>query len=219
MTQQNSQETVPTPAAANQGVQQQYILTPEAQTAPIVVSIERELSGAQWVARFPTSRQTSDLISPFRENVDRFIAALSAAGADVDIAATFRPPERAFLMHYCARIAAGLIAPQDVPEMDGVDIEWVHRNAQGQIDLPRSKEAARAMKTGYQIVHPPALVSRHSQGRAIDMAIIGVIGKDVVNGQGQSIAVSSNFVLYQLGASYNVRKLVADAPHWSDDGH
>ncbi|MDH0288550.1 hypothetical protein N7414_05440 [Pseudomonas sp. GD04087] len=218
MTQQNTPAVAQTPANANSGVQQ-YQLTPVADTAPVVVNVEKELSGAQWVERFPTSRQTVDLISPFRENVDRFIAALSSAGVGVDISATLRPPERAYLMHYCTRIAAGAIAPQDVPEMEGVDIEWVHRDAQGQIDLARSKQAARAMKSAYQIVHPPALVSRHSQGRAIDMTLSNVMNRNVVNGQGVEILISSSAILYQVGSSYGVRKLVSDAPHWSDDGH
>jgi len=219
MTQQNSQEPAQTPAVADANPQQQYVLTPVADTAPVVVDVGKELSGVQWVARFPTSIQTGDLVSPFREGVEGFIAALSEAGVGVDVSATLRPPERAFLMHYCTRIAAGSIAPQDVPEREGVDIEWVHRNAQGQVDLPASRQAARDMKSAYQIVHPPALVSRHSQGRAIDMTLTNVIGKSMNNSQGQSVSISSLEVLYQVGASYGVRKLVSDAPHWSDDGH
>ncbi|MNZ10617.1 hypothetical protein D3C78_274650 [compost metagenome] len=218
MSQQTSPATAQTPVNAN-STAQQYQLTPVTDASPVVVNVEKELSGAQWVERFPTSRQTVDLISPFRENVDRFIAALSSAGVGVDISATLRPPERAYLMHYCTRIAAGTIAPQDVPEMECVDIEWIHRDAQGQIDLARSKQAARAMKSAYQIVHPPALVSRHSQGRAIDMTLSNVMNRHVVNGQGVETLISSSAILYQVGSSYGVRKLVSDAPHWSDDGH
>lgn len=178
-----------------------------------------ELSGAQWVERFPTSKQTSDLITPFRTNVENFISALEASGATVDIAATLRPPERAFLMHYCARIASGQLDPQNVPANEKINIDWVHRYQNGQVDLERSIRAARAMKNGYQIVYPPALTSRHSQGRAIDMRVDNFMNKLVKNAQGVDTLITSSIVLYQIGQSYNVRKLVSDPPHWSDDGH
>lgn len=216
MSQQNPPPSAQTPANTNL---QQYTLTPVADTAPAVVAVQSELSGAQWVSRFPTSTQTSDLRSPFRENTERFIYALTTAGVDVDISATLRPPERAFLMHHCAKIADGLEHPSNVPTLDGVNIEWVHRDANGQIDLARSRQAARAMKNGYQIVYPPALISRHSQGRAIDMTISNHINKTVRNALNQDITITSQSVLHQIGATYSVKKLVSDPPHWSDDGH
>lgn len=216
MTQQNPQLSAQTAANTNS---QQYTLTPVSDSTPVVIELPNELSGPEWIHRFPTSTQTSELHSPFRENTESFISALEAAGATVHISATFRPPERAFLMHPCAKIADGLEHPANVPTFAGVNIEWIHRDTHGQIDLPRSRQAARAMKNGYGIVYPPALASRHTEGRAIDMTISNHINRTVRNGLGQDITITSSGTLYLIGATYNVRKLLSDPPHWSDDGH
>ena len=68
----------------------------------------REPSGPAWVARFPGSASPDDCIEPFRSSLKAFLAALAAAGAQVDIAATFRPSERAYLMHWSWKIAKNL---------------------------------------------------------------------------------------------------------------
>lgn len=177
-----------------------------------------EPSGSQWVARYPTSTSTSDLASPFREHVDNFIAALQAAGASVSIGATLRPPERVYLMHYSYAIANGA-DPSNAPTMEGVAIDWVHRDSSGNTDLPASQSAAQDMVNGYSIAYPPALSSRHSEGRAIDMTITNFMGKTFVNGTGANSTVASQGDLETLGSSYGVTKLHSDPPHWSDDGH
>ena len=71
----------------------------------------KELSGKQWVSRFPGSADTADLVDPFRAGVDGFIAALKEAKAKVSIGATFRPRERMYLMHWCWQISKGTVAP------------------------------------------------------------------------------------------------------------
>jgi D-alanyl-D-alanine dipeptidase len=192
----------------------QAVLTPTTDTTPAVVSIEaRELSGAQWVERFPTSRDIEDLIEPFRANVQTFFAAIAAAGGSTSVSATYRPAERAYLMHYCTRIANGAVAASAVPAMAGVGIEWVHpTNA-------ASVSAAQAMKNAYGIVHPPALVSNHTARTAIDVTIRDMIGKTIVNASGASVRINTLSDLHPVGASYGVIKLVTDAPHWSADGH
>lgn len=100
-----------------------------------------ELSGVQFVGRFLGSQDTADLVQPFRGNVERFLAALRAAGAAVHIQTTFRPAKRAYLMHFAFDIFKGRIKadqvppfdPNDVPADDPnkgpLDIDWVHRNA------------------------------------------------------------------------------------------
>jgi hypothetical protein len=93
------------------------------------------------------------------------LQALADAGANVTIAATFRPPERAYLMHFAWEIAHGNISPRDVPAMAGVAIEWVHSNAAA------SRAAAQEMVDGYGMAFIAALRSRHTEGRAIDMSI------------------------------------------------
>ena len=72
-------------------------LTPTTDQTPAVAETSNELSGVQWVARFPGSVSTSDLTSTFGSATDNFIAALRQAGAAVIISATLRPVERAYL--------------------------------------------------------------------------------------------------------------------------
>lgn len=192
----------------------QAALTPTANQTPAVVSVSsKELSGAQWVARFPTSASVDDLTPDFRANVNRFIAAIQTAGGSVRISATYRPKERAYLMHYSAAISKGTIAAENVPAMDGVNIEWVHSTP------AESISAATSMATGYGIVFPPALISRHSDKTAIDMTITGMSGKSIVDAAGTTIAITNLSDLNPVGATYGVNKLVSDPPHWSADGH
>ncbi|HEX8475140.1 MAG TPA: hypothetical protein VF666_14010 [Pyrinomonadaceae bacterium] len=178
-----------------------------------------ELSGAHWVARFPGSRSIFDTKPPFLDKVSKFHAALLAAGAAVRISATFRPPERAHLMHFSLKISKGQIDPRSVPAMAGVNIQWWHG------DLARSKSAAAAMVSGYGIAFPPALRSRHTEGLAIDMTITWSGTLNIKDATGAVKAVGSprngkdNTTLHRVGATYGVIKLVTDAPHWSNDGH
>jgi hypothetical protein len=183
------------------------------------------LSGPAWVPLFPASSRTNDLTEPFRGNVNRFLAALRAAGARIDIAETLRPPARVYLMHYSFRIAREGLDAGTVPAQDGVDIEWVHRDPQGTPDVPASKAAAEQMVQGYEIVFRPSLTSHHCQGTAIDMTISWQGDLRIANAQGAQILINSgarnggNAQLQQVGAGYGVRKLASDPPHWSIDGH
>jgi D-alanyl-D-alanine dipeptidase len=68
-------------------------------------------------------------------------------------------------------------------------------------------------------VFRPALSSNHTQGRAIDMTITNYVGRTVSDATGQRIVLRSAQDLHGVGASYGVRKLASDPPHWSDDGH
>lgn len=192
-------------------------LTPVSDQTPAPVSVPaRELSGRAWVGRFPSSADVEDLVEPFRGNVKRFLAALAAAGIAVDIAATYRPRERAYLMHYSYKIAHKLVAPEDVEHIPSVPIEWVHPSE------AESIRAAAEMVRAYGIEFPPALESNHSRRRAIDMRLHGVLGKTVARADGEFVKIKKHTAndsdLYAVGASYNVHKLVSDKPHWSDDG-
>ncbi|MBF7997621.1 hypothetical protein [Rahnella laticis] len=172
-----------------------------------------ELSGRQWVSRFPTSQNVNDLTDPFRTSIQNFINAIQSAGGSISIAATYRPEERAYLMHYCWKIGHEGMNPSQVPAKEGVNIDWTHRgNQQAAI------AAAREMASAYQIVYAPAITSRHTQRRAIDMTITGVRGKTILKSGGQEIRVGNNADLHAVGASYGVHKLISDPPHWSDDG-
>jgi len=184
-------------------------------------------SGPAWCAQFPTSASLDDLTPAFRDSVTAFIAALRAAGAKVAISATYRPPERAYLMHWCSMIAGYTKNGQQVivpataaTPMPSVDIDWTHGG-----DANAAKAAAAAMVKAYNIAFPAVLVSRHTQRRAIDMTITGsgTINAKDVSGAVHAIALtadnSKNAGLIALGKSYKVIKLLSDAPHWSDDGH
>ncbi|MBI5256155.1 MAG: hypothetical protein HY855_06625 [Burkholderiales bacterium] len=178
-----------------------------------------QLSGPIWIARFPTSTDVSDLSPTFALSVAEFLQALRAAGAGVSIAATLRPPERAYLMHHAWRIGREQADAATVPAMAGVDIDWVHRDRQGRPNATASRAAALGMVGQYGIVFRPALTSRHTEGRAIDMTISNFLGRTVRDAEGDEVRLRTAADLHSVGASYGVHKLASDPPHWSDDGH
>lgn len=206
-------------------------LTPISTQAPAVVDIpSTELSGPQWVNRFPGSRLTSDLEVPFRDYTDAFIGALRAAGASVNIGATFRPPERAYLMHWAWRIVHGSADAEAIPAMTGIDIRWDHTDSKGKFSKTLSIAAATEMVNGYNIQNlgvAPALLTRHSLRRAIDMSIkwhgtisiIDAVG--IVTEIPTQPRTGMNAILIVVGESYGVIKYNrkgTDHPHWSDTG-
>jgi hypothetical protein len=179
-----------------------------------------EPAGAQWCARFPASRSLDDLVPDFGDKVRAFLSQLSHAGASVSIADTWRPPQRAYLMHWCCMIGGSGQDPHAVPPLAGVGIDWSCGNS-----VPAARNAARAMMAGYQIQFPAALESRHTQRRAIDMTIGWNGTLTIRDFDGVSHAITSgprngsNPDLIRVGASFGVIKLASDPPHWSDDGH
>ncbi len=189
------------------------------------VRTDCEPSGLQWIARFPSSNATADLIPSFRSGADRFIAALKAAGANVLLSETYRPRERAYLMHTAYRIARENLDPRSADVMDGVNICWLQKDARGNPDVAASKATAELMVLAYQIVYPPALNSRHSERRAIDMTILWQSDLKIADANGKLITITTtlrngdNPELHKVGATYGLIKLVNDPPHWSDDGH
>ena len=183
------------------------------------------LSGADWCSKFPNSTSVEDLKEPFRTAAKNFLAALNKAGATVTISATYRPPERAYLMHYSFLIGKNGLDPSTVPAMTGVDINWVHTDAKGNKDIKASRQAANDMVAGYDIVYTPVLTSRHTEGKAIDMDISWGADLTIDGSDGKSTTIKSqprtgaNTDLQSVGAGYGVHKLATDPPHWSSDGH
>jgi hypothetical protein len=178
------------------------------------------LSGSHWVDNFPTSKLISDLASPFRQKVEAFQKSLIDAGCQVIVSATHRPKERAYLMHYAATIDRKEIAPNYVPMMAGVDIEWVHYTNAG------SLQGAQDMVEAYGIGgNPVALNSRHTQRLAIDWNVTWNGKINVKDAKGQIVTLSDppnaalNQALWTIGSSYGVYKLSNDPPHWSVDGY
>lgn len=180
------------------------------------------LSGATWwhtnQARFPNSSRIEDLEPVFRAKFQEFLAALRAAGAITTIFASRRNKQRAYLMHYCFKIANGSTSPADVPTEPGMNIIWDHG------DLAKSRQAAKEMVQLFGIVFQPSLESLHITGQAVDIDISwsGLLSIRAKGGQTFRIDAprnGSNTLLHTVGASYGVIKLLSDPPHWSVNGH
>lgn len=186
-------------------------------------------SGTYWVtwanAHAQNSTSVDDLVEPFKANASAFIKALEDAGATVSIHTTLRSPKRAYLFHWCWLIGLGKAKPSAATPMAGVDIEWDHG------DEAKSQKGAKEMIAGFGLAVPPhsknapSLTSNHTPGKAIDMDIswTGAIKIKKKDGTEVSVAfmedVNQNTDLHAVGASYGVKKLKTDAPHWSHDGH
>lgn len=182
-----------------------------------------EPSGTVWVTRFPTSQSTDDLLPPFRDKVNRFIASLQDARASVKISETYRSHERAYLMHYAYVIARENFSPEKVPTLEGVNICWLHRDAAGKPDPAASKRVAEQMVIAYNIAYKPTTDSLHTERRAIDMTITWQGDLKILDANGRLVVIKSeprngnNKELHKVGETYGVSKLVSDPPHWFDD--
>lgn len=196
-------------------------------TTPTVVAVEvpRELSGTQWCARFPGSRDIASLRPSFQVPVNDFISAIESAGGMVHPNATYRPKEHAYLMEWCWMISRGKIEPEKVPHKAGVLIEWVHATKE------KSIAAAKAMSTAYDMdglrTKPAGETSLHCIGEAIDMGISWRGSLTIQNKDGTEVSITSaprdgmNPDLATVGASYGVIKFYGgntDRPHWSTTG-
>jgi len=185
---------------------------------------DKELSGAQWEQRFKGSASTKDLTATFRKAVEAFIDAMTSAGIAVRISNTFRPIPRSYLMHWCWEIAAKNVKAEDVPAMNGVNINWVHPTAEASIAA--ANKMVKAFEMG-NLKTSPALQSLHNVGRAIDMSISWTDTVTVKDADGKLIKLKTtprtgmNRQLKTVGASYGVKKFIGghkDKPHWSDNG-
>lgn len=199
-------------------------LTPHTDPTPAVVELERELSGAQWCARFPGDNRLDALDPVFRPKVLAFLAALDSAGASKSIGAVFRPKNRAYLMHWSYMLYTGRVKAKDIPHVNGVPIEWVHPTD------AESVKAAGDMCKAYDIHYlgtPPALQSQHEVRLAIDLSIrwtgtLSIAGQDGVIVDITSLPrTGMNPDLADVGATYGVIKYNrtgTDKPHWSSTG-
>jgi hypothetical protein len=186
-------------------------------------------SGVYWVTWANSNAKDSDsiddLVDPFKTNAKAFIKALQDAGATVSVTNTLRSAKRAYLFHWCWLIGLGKAKASEATAMTGVDIEWDH----GKDD--DSKKGAKEMIDHFGLAVPPnstnapALDSVHISGKAVDMDITwsGTIKIKKKDGSEQSVTfmdnVNKNSKLHDVGATYGVKKLTTDAPHWSINGH
>ena len=188
----------------------------------------KQPSGKYWVtwadANAKNSNQLDDLEPGFRKKVEAFIQALRDAGATVEINATRRSEKRAYLFHWCWLIGLRKARPAAAPAKPGVPILWNHGS------LQKSIEGAKEMIAGFELAVPPrstvapSLASNHIYGKAIDMDISWSGTLSVEKQDGATIEVpylsnpNKNVKLQQVGASYGVKKLASDRPHWSYNG-
>ena len=180
------------------------------------------LSGAAWwhanQARYPNSNKLADLAPSFRAKLTPFLDALRTAGATVSITAGNRDATRAYLMHFCWQISKGAVRASAVPPRAGCDIRWDHGSDS------QSKRGAREMRDLFGIVFKPSLTSNHIGGEAVDMTIgwTGTLRVKDANGVVHALGAprngGDNRGLHAVGASYGVKKLVGDRPHWSATG-
>lgn len=197
----------------------------EANNHPIVAlsSPELELSGVAWCDKFPTSSSLEDLVEPFRTNAKNFITAMRAAKVSVVISATFRPSKRSYLMHWAAEISRDKVKADKVPRYPGVNVDWVHRGADGKMDDAESKKAAKAMANKYGLGNNPVGLpdkSHHNSGLAVDMKITSFENKVIKDPDGKDVTVKTHEDLVALGEKYSVKWFgTKDKPHWSTDGH
>jgi hypothetical protein len=144
-------------------------------------------------------------------------------------------------MHYSWRIAYNGFNPQDVPDIPGVGIIWIHRDINGNYSSELSIQAARDMVNAYKISRDldtaPAITSRHISGLAVDINIRWENLNDdtrifIIDKSGQIIEVKrtnksktydANLdpAIIEAGRSYGVIKFhnpTKDPVHWSNDG-
>ena len=181
-------------------------------------------SGASWVDRFPVSDDPHHLDSNFRSFWTSFRSVVETAGANVEILATRKPLERAYLMHWAWRIAKENYDPRRVPYMEGVNIRWWHG------DIKTSQAAAWEMVHGYEIgdkEEPPPLASPYTEGKVIatritwsgDLTIYRDQPTEQIITEGPHDA--TNPELIELAETYRLVHLLtvedSDEVHWTTE--
>lgn len=133
-------------------------------------------------------------------------------------------------MHWAWCIAKGKANPRTIPAMTGVDIRWDHNDSDDAYSSSASLAAAVAMVNGFDMQNlktAPALASRHTLRRAIDMSIRWNGTLFIADAYGMIVEITTqprtgmNAVLRLVGEGYGVIKYNRsgiDRPHWSDTG-
>lgn len=213
-----------TGVASAAGVVHQH--APNGHPQTVVSSPNLEPSGPTWCARFPGSSELNSLNDSFKAKASAFINAMLAAHISVKINAALRPIQRSYLMYHAFEIAKGRERPDQVPPWAGVNIDWVHRNSDGSMNLQNSVDAAKAMCHGYGINLQSAMQavgrpgrSRHNYGAAVDLNISGYVGKSIKDSTDTEVQLNSFADLKQVGHGYGVIYYPHENMHWSDTGH
>lgn len=199
---------------------------------PVVMKVNTDQnylkSGKYWLEwadkNAPQINDIKTLESNFQSKVIAFKETLEQAGAKVDVRETRRSVKRAYLYHWCWRIAEKKCRAKDATKISGVDIIWDHGNDEDSI------KGAKVMESGFRLAPyprskiPPSPKSLHIQGEAVDMAIIWVGEIEVKRKDGTKVKIyynnnpNLNTVLIEVGKSYGVIKNTKDGIHWSKNG-
>lgn len=127
-------------------------------------------------------------------------------------------------MHWSYRLYKGEVKAKDIPNANGVLIEWVHPTEADSV------KAAEDMCRGYDIHNlgtHPALHSQHEVRLAVDVTISWSGTLSIANQDGVTTEITSsprtgmNRDLAEVGATYGVIKYNrtgTDKPHWSSTG-
>ncbi|MBV6325267.1 hypothetical protein [Duganella violaceipulchra] len=170
------------------------------------------------------SSSTRDLAGTFRHAVEDYIYAMTDAGIDVSIDATYRPVKRSYLMHWSWRIVNDGLDASRIPTLAGVDIEWEHPTKAESIKSASDMVAALSIR---RLRTRPALRSQHNFGLAIDMAISWNGTVFVKDARGTLVRIDTmprtgmNRQLIAVAASDGVKKDYGgnkDVPLWSNNG-
>ncbi|KAF5424766.1 hypothetical protein C5S42_12595 [Candidatus Methanomarinus sp.] len=215
---------MPEPQVQRQGKKEESEATPAVAVATKTTPAPdtQKLSGSHWTGIAETySTSLEDLADPFKTNAKNFIAAMETAGATVSINTTKRPIQRAWLMHHAWIIAKGGSAPTNDPHNTG--IIWDH----GTPEETKKKAEEMIGPSGFNMAYNASLTSRHFSGNAVDMTISNMPDKFTFKHEGKDVTIDlgspntgQNTKLHTAADSYfKVKKLVSDAPHWSDNGH
>ncbi|MCB5167533.1 hypothetical protein LG634_22225 [Streptomyces bambusae] len=198
----------------------------------------KSLSGAAWAQQFPASTRLEDLEAGYRTKVTGFVKAMRAGGIRVTPVTTYRPAERAYMMHYAWRIMKKQITPDKVPAFkpakgqSPVNICWQHTDANGKYDAAASVAAATRLNTAFG-TDPnnrvaPALNTLHTPRLAIDMNTTwSARSITVADKSGTPVTIATtprtglNSKLIAVGATYGVIHFAppkSDPNHWSYNG-
>lgn len=167
------------------------------------------LSGPHWAAAFPDSRRLADLEPEFRRRALKFLKALRDAGATLNVRATRRPAQQAYLRHWAWAIAMGGQDPRGVPPIRGADIEWWHG------DIPTSRRAAQELLEALQIgsfAVAPALCTGATRGLVLTFRAVWTGSLSIQQAQGDTRQVGSpprdetHPGLAQVAAGYGVAR-------------
>lgn len=200
---------------------------------------KESLSGAAWAKQFPASASLDALAPGFREKVKGFYAAMGDAGIERTVHTTYRPAERAYMMHYAWMVWKGQISAAKVPAFkpakgqSQVGICWQHTDADGKFDAKASRAAADRLVGAFALKRTnkvaPALNTLHTPRLAVDMDMKWAArGVTIAEKDGDLVKIttsprsSMNAKLIAVAKTYGVIHFIngsKDPNHWSSTGH